>query len=165
MAHLEGLDQQFQSQNVTAETRFDHAMKIVTNSNYCIKCHLIGDYAPEGSVRALLLNLSMVQHRLRPEYVRKWIAKPNSILPYTNMPVNIPFAEGVSQELYPGTSTEQVDALVDLLMNYGYYTSSQTDVGSLVRAASEAMASPAVDDSASTSTAGGQTSVTFLKTE
>jgi hypothetical protein len=34
------------------------------------------------------------------------------------MPVNIPFDKPVSQELYHGTSDQQLDALTDLLMHY-----------------------------------------------
>ncbi|MEM8679013.1 MAG: hypothetical protein AAGF97_06660, partial [Planctomycetota bacterium] len=148
LAELDAMNAEFEAIHDTTESRFEHAMKIVTNSNYCIKCHLIGDYAPEGSVRALAPDLSMSQARLRPGYTRKWIAKPTSILPYTPMPVNIPYEGGVSQELYPGTSTEQVDALVDLLMNYSHYTNQQTDVGALVKAA--ASVAPTPDDSVET---------------
>ena len=147
MAHLESLEEQFAERASSEGTRFDHAMEIVTNSNYCIKCHLIGDYAPEGSIRAQAPNLVDVQARLRPEYLRQWIAKPTSILPYTSMPVNIPYEGGVSEELYPGTSTQQVDALVDLLMNYGYYTSSKTDVRGLVEAAANSTSSTDASDS------------------
>jgi hypothetical protein len=34
------------------------------------------------------------------------------------MPVNIPFDKPVSQDLYAGTSEQQVDALTDLLMHF-----------------------------------------------
>ena len=34
------------------------------------------------------------------------------------MPVNIPFDKPVSQDLYAGTSEQQIDALTDLLMHY-----------------------------------------------
>ena len=44
------------------------------------------------------------------------------------MPVNIPYdpaapylGSNMPQELYHGTSVEQLDALVDLLMNYDQY--------------------------------------------
>ena len=85
--------------------------------------------------RALAPNLAMVQSRLRPEYVQRWIANPKRLLPYTNMPVNIPYdptAEhlgGVAQDIYPGTSVDQLDALVDLLMNFSYYTNEKEQSG------------------------------------
>ena len=96
----------------------DGAMKIVTNNNYCVKCHLVGSYAPAGNPKALAPQLEVVHERLRPGYVHNWIANPKRFLPYTGMPVNIPFNNPVSQDLYHGTSEQQIDALTDLLMHY-----------------------------------------------
>jgi hypothetical protein len=76
---------------VGSTQRFDDAMRAVTNGNYCVKCHLVADYAPPGSNRAKAPNLADVYRRLRPEYTRDWIANPKTILPYTSMPVNIPY--------------------------------------------------------------------------
>ncbi|MDP7205175.1 MAG: hypothetical protein QGH11_06400, partial [Pirellulaceae bacterium] len=90
-------------------------------------------------------DLSRVFERLRPGYLRRWIAKPSGVLPYTNMPVNVPYKPeemeylgGVSQELYHGTSVEQVDALVDLLMNYDKYAQRRASIRPLVEAAAAA---------------------------
>ena len=55
------------------------------------------------------------------------------------MPVNIPYDPtppnfgGVSQALFPGTSIEQLDGVVDLLMNFDEYTRRQTSVKGLVK--------------------------------
>ena len=129
--------------------RLESAMNIVTHKDYCIQCHYVGDFAPTNNVRALAPDLSKVQFRLRPDYIKKWIANPKTILPYTAMPVNVlydPDSEtlgGVPQDLYPGTSVEQVDALVDLLMNYSQYSGSQHSVKSLVGSGAAAPATPA----------------------
>ena len=75
---------------------------------------------------------------MKPDYLRRWIGKPSTVLPYTSMPENVkyepekPFAGGVSQNLYHGTSTEQVDALVDLLMNYDTYAGRGRRVAEMV---------------------------------
>jgi cytochrome c2 len=117
------------------------AMKIVTNSNYCVKCHSVGDYQVHGSPRGLGPNLDQVYRRLRPEYTRRWIANPQRILPYTGMPVNIPYDPkppnfgGVAQDLFPGPSTAQLDGVVDVLMNFDEYTRRQTSVRGLVKEA------------------------------
>jgi len=100
------------------------ALKIVTNTNYCVKCHLVGDYTPPGSVKALAPQLARVHERLRPGYVHDWIANPKRFLPYTGMPVNIPFDKPVSQDLYKGTSDQQVAALTDLLMHFDTFAKS-----------------------------------------
>ncbi|MCB9927430.1 MAG: hypothetical protein H6822_35180, partial [Planctomycetaceae bacterium] len=132
-----------------AGTRFGDAMKVVTNSNYCVKCHLVGDFAPAGADRAKAPNLAVVYSRLRPDYLRDWIANPKTILPYTSMPVNVPYDPdapnlgGVSQELYHGTSVEQVDALVDLLLNFDKYSKQQNSVAEMITG--EAPAAPAAN--------------------
>jgi hypothetical protein len=117
----------------------DDAMKIVTDGNYCVKCHSIGDYEVRGAIRTQGPRLDEVYRRLRPEFTRKWIASPGRILPYTGMPVNIPFDPatdtlgGVNQALFPGTSIQQLDGVVDLLMNFDEYTKRQTSVKDLVK--------------------------------
>lgn len=122
-----------------ARSRLDDAMRLVVNNNYCVKCHLVGDFVPTGGDRAKAPNLAMVYQRLRPGYLRNWIANPKSYLPYTSMPINVPYDPdapnlgGVAQELYHGTSIEQIDGLVDLLMNYDEYAKQRNSVGSLVK--------------------------------
>ena len=46
-----------------------------------------------------------------------------------------PHLGGVSQALFPGTSVNQLDGLVDLLMNYDDYTARQTTIKSMVKEA------------------------------
>jgi cytochrome c551/c552 len=124
------------------------AMKIVTDGNYCVKCHAVGDFQPIGAIRTFGPSLSEVYRRLRPDYVRRWIGNPVRILPYTGMPVNIPYDPhapnlgGVSQSLFPGTSIQQLDGLVDLLMNFDEYAERQTSVRSLVKEPPAATANP-----------------------
>lgn len=129
------------------ETRFDHVMNIVTSSNYCVQCHIVGDFEPKTSDRAKAPDLSAVNRRLRPDYLRRWIANPKQILPYTPMPVNVKYnaedAEnlgGVEQSLYVGSSLEQLEGLVDLLMNYPQYTKGRASVADLVPPAAGATA-------------------------
>jgi cytochrome c2 len=117
----------------------DDAMKIVTDGNYCVKCHSVGDYQVTGDITTLGPNLTEVYRRLRPDYVRRYVANPQRILPYTGMPVNIPYDPnlphlgGVSQELFPGTSIQQLDGLVDLLMNFDEYAKRRTSIRNLVK--------------------------------
>lgn len=145
-AHLQEAEQDYrqvlkslgEQVNTAKSVRFDHAMQIVTNKNYCITCHIVGDFVPKTSDRAKAPNLADVYSRLRTKYVRTWVANPMRILPYTGMPVNIPFDPakdhlgGVSQELFHGTSVEQLDGVVDLLMNYDQYAQSNSLIAPLV---------------------------------
>jgi mono/diheme cytochrome c family protein len=138
--------------------RFQDALRIVTNGNYCVKCHIVGDYQPEGADRAKAPNLARIYERLRPDYLRNWIANPKSILPYTSMPINIPYDPadeknlgGVAQDLYHGTSVEQVESLVDLLMNYDNFAKRSTRIAPLVQQAPP----PAADAEAKPESAAG----------
>jgi len=112
----------------------DDAMKIVTNNNYCVKCHSIGDYEVRGGVKAQGPRLDLAYQRFRPEYLRRWIASPKRILPYTAMPANIPYDgnDPQLQRLFPGSSTEQVNGLVELLLNFDEYAKRRTSVKGLV---------------------------------
>ncbi len=120
----------------------EDAMKIVIDPNYCQKCHRIGDYLIAGSPRGLAPNLAEVQHRLRADYVRRWVGKPTSILPYTGMvpPIDkLDFQDPllgtkVPQDLYHGNAFEQLDALVDLLMNFDVYLARRAPITPLVEA-------------------------------
>lgn len=148
-------EQYVETSAVGQNERLENAMKIVLDSNYCVKCHTIGDYHPEGSPTGLGPDLAKVYGRLRPEWVRDWVANPKRILPYTGMPVNIPYNSadphlgGVSQELFPGTSVDQLDGLVDLLMNFDYYIQRQTSVKDRVPAPAPASSGDAAEGTAS----------------
>jgi cytochrome c551/c552 len=102
----------------------DRAMKLLLDRNtYCAKCHLIGDYRPVGKNRTLLApKLDGTAGRLRPEYVRRWLADPKSVLPYTAMPAHFPMTgKPLGQDLFPGSSREQLDAVTELLLRYDEY--------------------------------------------
>jgi hypothetical protein len=72
--------------------------------------------------------------------VRNWVAKPKAVLPYTNMPIvfksnpdDKEFGGGVKQDLYHGKRLEQLDAVVDLLMNYDWYVKQRANIRSMVK--------------------------------
>jgi len=125
--------------------RLDDALKIVTDNDYCIKCHRLGDYSPLGSVAALAPNLDQVSSRLRPEFLKRWLANPQRTLPYTGMPVNFPQDKPARPELFDGTSLQQLQAVVDLLSNYGRYMNAKTSFKSQIKPPP-----PAAETSAST---------------
>lgn len=114
--------------------RHQQAIRLVTDrTTYCAKCHLVGDFGPGGqNLTVLAPNLQRVGQRLRPEYVRRWLANPRSVLPYTAMPVNFPLGKSMGQDLLPGTSAEQLDAVLDLLLNYQGYLRSRVSIRAMV---------------------------------
>ena len=106
--------------------RLQDAMKIVMDGqNFCVKCHLLGNYIPPGDPKALAPNLERVYQRMRPDFTVRWIANPKRLLPYTGMPVNFPHNQLSAQNLFPGTSQQQLDGVVDLLLNYDTFMKSK----------------------------------------
>ncbi|MCS7238137.1 MAG: PDZ domain-containing protein [Thermoguttaceae bacterium] len=109
----EGFDQLFQR-------RLQAFRLIVDRQVFCGKCHLVGDRSPSKlSAIALGPRLDEVAGRLRPSYLRRWIADPRRYVPYTAMPVNFPpTGPPIGQDLLPGPPEAQIEAVVDLLTNY-----------------------------------------------
>jgi hypothetical protein len=102
---------------------------VLDRTTFCAKCHLVGDFSPGGLWTALAPNLSETGRRLRPEHVRRWLADPRSVLPYTAMPAQFPPAgPPLGQDLFPGASREQLDAVVDLLLHYDQYWQQRNSV-------------------------------------
>jgi cytochrome c551/c552 len=115
--------------------RLGDALKVITDNNYCVKCHLVGDFAPTGAVSAQAPRLDRVSNRLRPDFLQKWLANPKRQLPYTGMPVNFPIDKPADQKLYKGDSEEQVQAVVDLLLNWAEFMKEKTSIKPLVKPA------------------------------
>jgi len=114
----------------------DRAMRFVTDrTTYCAKCHLIGDFTPGGEIRTTLApDLAQVAGRIRPDYLRRWLASPKSVLPYTAMPVNFPPDQRMGQDIYPAPSLEQLDAVMDLLLDYDGYVKGRVSIRQLMEA-------------------------------
>ena len=116
--------------------RLDDAMKLLLDAKTdCAKCHLIGDYSPGGEVRTTMApNLDRVGRRIRPEFLRRWLANPKSVLPYTAMTVNFPpTGDPLEPDLFDGNTLEQIEAVRALLLNYDWYLRSRTAVEQLVK--------------------------------
>ncbi|MEE3371665.1 MAG: hypothetical protein VX346_20210 [Planctomycetota bacterium] len=120
-----------------AGAHFKSAIRVITDGrNGCTQCHAAGDF----SKAAKAPNLEMVYQRLRPDYVRRWIARPAGILPYTQMPDNFKVTGDAASEGFvvkgdryiDGDATQQLDRMVDLLMNWDNYMKQQTSVVELV---------------------------------
>ncbi|HEX5271255.1 MAG TPA: hypothetical protein VFW33_12230, partial [Gemmataceae bacterium] len=82
----------------------------------CLDCHNVGDVKstkPQGPPLELSFD------RLRPGWTEYWMANPDRLLTYPSvMPQNFPrHGPPVFQDLLPGTSPQQVEAIRDVLMN------------------------------------------------
>ncbi len=124
--------------------RLDDALRIVTNGNFCVKCHKLGDFTPQGTDRDMAPQLGQVYRRLRPEFLQAWLSNPKRLLPYTGMPVNFPVDKTLDPKVImgdkgplitEGESPDHVDAVVDLLLNYDRYVKEQYSIKPLIQAA------------------------------
>ena len=68
--------------------------------------------------------------------------------------MNVPPDKPVNQDLYHGTSEEQLDGLVDLLLNYDRYTDSQTNIKKMIKAPPPAGAAQKAPSEPTTGAAG-----------
>jgi cbb3-type cytochrome oxidase cytochrome c subunit len=87
-----------------------------TQSSACLQCHRI------GAVKASEEQgppLELAQGRLRPDWMERWMANPNRLLTYpSHMPQNFLNDSLNYQELFPGSSLEQIQAGRDVLSNH-----------------------------------------------
>jgi hypothetical protein len=73
--------------------------------------------------------LDQVCKRLQPGYLRRWLADPQSVLPYSPMPRNFPsHGEPKNQDLLPGGGLEQLDAVEQLLLEYDEYAKGKMSI-------------------------------------
>ncbi|HEV3340878.1 MAG TPA: hypothetical protein VG125_10995 [Pirellulales bacterium] len=130
--------------------KYDRALNLVTDNNYCVKCHLVGDFRPKGLPVALAPNLDRTYQRLRPGYLTEWLAHPTRKLPYTGMPVNFPPHNDPNTKLrtslYPGETEDALRGVIGMLLNYDTYMKHRTSIKSMVK---EAPPQPAAGQAAS----------------
>jgi cbb3-type cytochrome oxidase cytochrome c subunit len=90
------------------------AYKLLTDRNLCLQCHDVGDVrtsSPQGP------NLALTAERLRPEWVKQWIANPDRLFGYKPaMPQNFPNDSLDYQDRFVGKTIDQVIAVRDILM-------------------------------------------------
>jgi mono/diheme cytochrome c family protein len=94
--------------------------RLVANTNICLSCHQVGIYPaakPRGEQGP---PLALAAERLRPEWMKRWIANPQRYLVYPSaMPQNFP-ADKNGEDWYPyfyGDSLQQATAARDVLFN------------------------------------------------
>jgi mono/diheme cytochrome c family protein/cbb3-type cytochrome oxidase cytochrome c subunit len=98
------------------------AYRMIANKAMCLQCHQVAGFkssnpTTEGPP------LALVNERLRPDWVYRWIATPQRHLTYESlMPVNFPKLQPGEQakllEVLAGQPLERIEAIRDTLMNY-----------------------------------------------
>jgi mono/diheme cytochrome c family protein len=107
---LEGLKREYRETEAYAQTGYRVVLGL------CAKCHEAGTMQPDpAQLRGPSLNIS--HERLRPGWLKRWLAYPSRMVPYTSpMPQNFPNT-GRKGDPHP-ESLEQVIMVRDTLLNY-----------------------------------------------
>jgi cytochrome c551/c552 len=98
------------------------AYRLIANKAMCLQCHQVAGFKSSNPTTQGP-PLALVNERLRPDWVLRWIATPQRHLTYESlMPVNFPKVKPGEklqfQDVLVGQPLEQVEAIRDALMNY-----------------------------------------------
>ncbi len=97
---------------------YDEVYDLLEKGPNCIQCHFLAGRAPTAETPLTWApDLALTRERLRPDWTREWLTDPGRVYPGTSMPANFPLGESVWQDLYPGTSREQIEAVLTWLFN------------------------------------------------
>ena len=91
------------------------AQKLFKNLD-CTSCHAIGFTKEEASAP----DLRKVKARLRPSWIEKWLANPQSVMPETAMPNFWEDGESQEEDILGGDSKKQIRALRKYLIEMGH---------------------------------------------
>jgi mono/diheme cytochrome c family protein len=96
------------------------AFKLVANDQLCLQCHQVGSIPAKEQLGP---SLSLTADRLRPDWLERWLDKPQRFLQYkTIMPANFPADAKNFDTLFLGSeqsfSLDQIKAVRDFLMTY-----------------------------------------------
>jgi cytochrome c2 len=100
------------------EAYIHDAFRLLIDRTLCAQCHQIGNLIPEGDAsKTQGPPLALAVQRLRPEWIKYWVAYPVRILHYTPMtqyfPSNVPKR---NEHLFAGGPLDRVEAVRDILM-------------------------------------------------
>jgi cytochrome c2 len=85
--HLDHNDLAFESDHPfdSKSTLFKAGTKL-EELGACNNCHFYGTTFPKQGAQTWAPNLAMSKHRLRPDWMKKWLRDPQTIMPGTQMP-------------------------------------------------------------------------------
>ena len=94
------------------------AGEILMSDDYfaCFSCHQQGDKKPEGPPEGWAPDLELAKDRLNPEWVVKWIADPQTLMPGTRMPS---FYPGGPDDILDADEPKQMEAMRDYIWTLG----------------------------------------------
>jgi cytochrome c2 len=87
----------------------------------CVKCHVVGGRLPNQPPSNMAPDLARSRERLRPGWIRSWLADPQRIVPGTRMPQNFPERreDNAFPDVLGGDPKAQIDAVTQYLLTLG----------------------------------------------
>jgi mono/diheme cytochrome c family protein len=90
--------------------------RLLANRNLCLSCHQVANLEPSQKMGGPPLQLA--EDRLRPDWLRRWLANPDRLIYKSVMPQNFSRELTQFQDLFVGPSLDQATAARDVLMNF-----------------------------------------------
>jgi cytochrome c2 len=93
--------------------------RIATDAVNCYQCHFRLGEPPPADPIAWAPDLALTRERLRPGWVRTWLADPSRLYPGTSMPANFTGDPPQYQAIYPNSNNEeQIRVVLEYLFNF-----------------------------------------------
>jgi len=94
------------------------AGRLLMSKDYfdCFSCHQRGAQKPQGPPEGWAPDLALAYQRLNPDWIVKWIADPQKLMPGTKMPSYYP---GGPPDILGGDEPAQMRALRDYILSLG----------------------------------------------
>ena len=94
--------------------------ELVSTDNFaCGSCHIINGVRPAAGPTVWAPDLAYGHHRLRPQWINKWVRDPAKLVPGIRMPGYYPEGSQGPAGIFGGDVDRQVQALVDYVVSLG----------------------------------------------
>lgn len=96
------------------------AQKLLSKDYFdCTHCHIVGAKLPAGSQDSWAPDFGLAKHRLKPDWIIKWVKNPQALLPGTKMPTFFDpkyFDTSGPDDILGGDENKQIKVIRDYLM-------------------------------------------------
>ncbi|MFQ5767236.1 MAG: c-type cytochrome, partial [Acidobacteriota bacterium] len=95
----------------------------------CLSCHQFGDRKPTSPPESWAPDLALARHRLRADWIKKWLNDPQQIMPGTRMPSFFLDEDSGPLDILGGDEKAQMDLLSRWVMSLGEEGAGQRAAG------------------------------------
>ncbi|MGH7197524.1 MAG: c-type cytochrome [Candidatus Omnitrophota bacterium] len=99
--------------------------KMLFDRFQCAKCHQVSPETAAMGASFLAPEITLTKHRLKPEWVKKWLEDPQALQEGTMMPGFFPDGQSPLPDVLGGDAHQQIEAIRDYLYTYEPTTSEK----------------------------------------